>query len=161
MFIVPYTRKSRIKKPNATHSLISEPHLKKSFLFNLILGTSAAELEVDDFPCQFSVHFSESVYLIINDALLLRVQVHLVNLGSINLGAEALSDNLGWENKILEERVMHGGKSAGSGPLLGDAGPSGWERENSAKGKEDNVSVRELLLKLTGQTLLDLLEALQ
>ena len=46
---------------------------------------------------------------------------------------------------------MNDGKGAGTGTLLTDLGVTGWFAEHAALSEEDDVSVRKLLLELTGE----------
>ena len=56
---------------------------------------------------------------------------------------------------------MDGGESAGAGAHLLGTGSAGGLGHDAALSNEDNVAVRELLLELTGEAALDLVESLQ
>ena len=60
---------------------------------------------------------------------------------------------------------MDSGQSSGSWSLLclaasGSVGAL-WSRENASRGEEDDVSVAELLLEFSGESLLDFVEVLE
>lgn len=46
---------------------------------------------------------------------------------------------------------MNSGEGSGTWSLLGYARPPGWDWKDTAQCEEDDMSVRELLLKLTGE----------
>lgn len=56
---------------------------------------------------------------------------------------------------------MNGSKSSGDRTLLGLTVATAGLGENATLGKEDDVTVRELLLELTGQSLLNLVDGLE
>jgi len=102
---------------------------------------------------------------VINTALLLLIQDNLQQLAAIFLGAETLADNLNRVNQIGEDGVMDGGQCSGTRTLLGLRGSGAvgalGAGKDAAGGEDENVSVGELLLELTGEALLHSVEALK
>lgn len=130
----------------------------------LVVGGSAhGELEATDTTGQFSVHLRVGVESVVDATSLLLVQDNLQNLASIFLGPEALSNNLDWVDNIGEDCLVDGGQSSAARALLslrgaGSVGALG-ARQDAARCEDQDVAVGELLLELTGQALLDLVEA--
>ena len=92
----------------------------------------------------------------VNSVLLLLVKNNLQCLATIFLGAETLANNLNWVDEVGEDGVVNGGECSGTRSLLGE-GCSGtvgslWPWENSAGREDEDVTVGELLLELTGET---------
>lgn len=94
--------------------------------------------------------------------LLVLVQVHLDQLGAIQLDADALANDLGGEDQILKDGVVDGRQGAGARALLlqGIAGLARRLGQDLALTNHDDVLSRELLLQLANQDDLDLLEHL-
>ena len=87
---------------------------------------------------------------------LLLVKNDLQDLGTILLGTETLANDLNWIDEVGQDGIVDGGECSGTRTLLG-LGCSGtvgslWAGEDTARCKEDDVAVGELLLKLTGET---------
>ena len=59
--------------------------------------------------------------------------------------------DLGREDEVLEDLLVDDGEGPRSGSLLLNPRVSGRLSEHSSLGEEDDVSVRELLLELSGQ----------
>lgn len=97
-----------------------------------------------------------------NGGLLVLVQMHFDQLRAVQLDANALSDNLSWEDKIVKNAVVDSGQGAATWALLLVwVGASAlWLRQDPAFGAENDVTSGELLLQLTNQASLDLLESL-
>lgn len=131
---------------------------------HLIIHSAAdRELEAANTTGQFPVDLGVSVESVVHTTTLLLVQNDLQNLASVLLGSESLSDNLDGVNNILEDSVVDGGQSSAARTLLGlrGAGSVGalGTGQDAARSNEDDMAVGELLLELTGQTLLNLVES--
>lgn len=130
--------------------------LKKIPLFGL--GLSAGdlrELEVHIATGKTAVNLGVGVESVVNTDALLLVKKDLEQLAAVLLGADTLADDLDREAQIGQDGVVDGGQGAGTGALLllGVAGASRslGARQNTARGEDQDVAVRELLLELTGQ----------
>lgn len=88
--------------------------------------------------------------------------MHFDQLRTVQLDADALSDNLSWEDKIVKNAVINSGQGAATWALLLVwVGASAlWLGQDLAFGAENNMTSGELLLQLTNQASLDLLESL-
>jgi len=76
---------------------------------------------------------------------------HFEQLGAVNSNTGALSNNLGGEDKVLEDLLVDAGEGTAAGSLLLNAGVTGGLAQHPALGNEDDVTVRELLLEFPGQ----------
>lgn len=83
---------------------------------------------------------------------------HFLDLSSVDEVSGSLSDNLGWVDEVLEDLLVDGSQRSVSWSLLGGSGSSAWLLEDSSLGDEDDMTVREFLLELSGQSLLNLVE---
>jgi hypothetical protein len=72
-------------------------------------------------------------------------------LGTVDTDTGPLSDNLRGEDQVLQDLLVNGGQGPRSGSLLGRLGALLRLGEDSSLGDEDDVSVRELLLELSGE----------
>lgn len=88
-----------------------------------------------------------------------RMQMHQVidhshadQLGAVSRNTGPLADDLGREHEVLEDLLVNGGEGAGAGTLLADDGVTRRLAEHATLGKEDDVTVGELLLELTGKS---------
>jgi hypothetical protein len=132
---------------------------KQDFSYNesqLIIGTTLWELESNTTTSQLSVNLRVGIKSVVNTSLLLLVKNNLQGLASILLGAETLANNLDWVDKVAEDSVVNSGECSGTRSLLGKrcsrAVGSLWAREDTAGCENENVTVGELLLELTGET---------
>lgn len=120
-----------------------------------LLG-SLGELEVDTLASESLVNLGVGVESVVNTTTLLLVEDDLEDLGTILLGAHALTDNLDGEDEVSKDGVVDGSKSPGTRTLLGlgGAGAVGTlgAGQDAARSDDEDVTVRELLLELTGQT---------
>jgi len=117
-----------------------------------------------NFPSgQFLVNRRECVHLMFNSSLLNLIQMHLDQLGPVQLHTDALADDLSREHQILEDGIVNGCQGARPRAFLLVLGASltGGLREDLPLPDEDNVLAAELLLELAHQPDLDLLERLQ
>lgn len=96
-----------------------------------------------------------------NCGLLILVQVNLNKLGTVQLDADTLSNDLGREHQIFQNGIVHRGEGSRTWSLLLQrvAGVTRWLRQDFTFTYEDNMLAREFLLQLTDQTNLDLLES--
>jgi hypothetical protein len=128
------------------------PHL-------VLSSTTLRELKRNTTTSQLSVHFRVSIESVVNASLLLLIEDNFQDLTAIFLRAETLADNLNGVNKICEDGVVNGSQRPGTGSLLceGSSGAVGslWAGKNTASGEDQDMTVRELLLELTGETILD------
>jgi len=99
---------------------------------------------------QGSVDSGENVKLLLNGVLLLAVQHHLHELGTIGGDTSALSGDLGRVDDVLEDGLVDGGESAGS-RADGDTLAAEVLVHDGAVGHHDNVLLLELLLELANQ----------
>lgn len=67
---------------------------------------------------EFFVHGCKCINLVLNCGLLIFVQMHLDQLGTIELNANAFADNLSGEYQILKDGIIHSSQSAGAWALL-------------------------------------------
>jgi hypothetical protein len=72
-------------------------------------------------------------------------------LATVSSDPSPLSDDLGRVYEVLEDLLVNDGESAGTRTLLTDLGVTGWFAEHSTLSEEDDVTVRELFLELTGE----------
>lgn len=93
----------------------------------------------------------------VDTTTLLLVQDDLEGLAAVLLCPETLANNLDGVNDIGKDGVVDSGQSTRPGALLLLVGArvDGTLRagENAAVSDEDNLAVRELLLELTGETM--------
>lgn len=123
---------------------------------HLVLGsTGLGELEGDAAAGQLAVDLRVGVEAVVDAAALLLVQDDLEGLGAVLLGAEALADDFDGVDEVGEDGVVDGRQSAAAGALLllGVAGAGGalGAGQDAARGEDQDVAVRELLLELAGE----------
>jgi hypothetical protein len=135
--------------------------LKPRKSIHLVLsGTGLWELEDNTTAGESSVDLGVGVESVVNTSTLLLVKNDLEDLGGVLLGADALADDLDWEDEVGEDGVVDGGESSGAWALLGEGGSRAvralWSWENTAGSEDQDVAVGELLLELTGETIIHL-----
>jgi hypothetical protein len=134
-------------------------------VIRLVLGTALGELEVDIAASEAAVDLGVSVQAVVDATTLLLVKDDLEELAAVLLGAETLADNLNGVGEVGQDGVVDSGESAGAGTLLllgvARAGRALGAGQDAARGEDQDVAVGELLLELTGEALLDAVEALQ
>lgn len=108
---------------------------------------------------ELAVNTSESSELLLDFSDILGVKVDLVELGLILADTDALTNDLGRVDNILEDSVVDSGQSAGDRALLTTA-LAGLSIEDGALSNDDNMSTSKLLLELTNETSLNLEVAL-
>jgi len=133
---------------------------------HLVLSSATLrELKRNTTASQLSVNFRVSIESVVNASLLLLIENNLQDLAAIFLGPETLADNLNGVDKICEDGVVNGSQCPGTGSLLCErsSGAVGslWAGKNTASGEDQDMTVRELLLKLTGEALLHTVETLK
>lgn len=123
----------------------------------VLASTRLWELEVDALAREALVDLGVGIEAVVNATTLLLVKHDLQQLLAVLLGAETLANDLDWVDEVMEDGVMDGGEGSGSWALLllQVAGAVGalWARKDAAGGNDEDVAVRELLLELTGQTI--------
>lgn len=94
--------------------------------------------------------------------LLVLVQVHLNQLGAVELDTDTLANDFSREDEILQDGIVDSGQSAGAWTLLFQRIARLARRlgQNLALTDDNNVLARELLLQFAHQNDLDLLEHL-
>jgi hypothetical protein len=115
------------------------------------LSGDLGELENDGLSGELLVNSAEGVDLVVNTSTLLGVEEDLDDLVAVLLGADALANDQGGEDKVLQDGIVDSGQSARTGALLLDTGTTTWRRKNAALRDEHNVTVGELLLELTSE----------
>ena len=122
---------------------------------SLVLGAALGEFEHDSTAGQPAVDLAVGVEAVVDTAALLLVQDNLEGLAAVLLGTDTLADNLDGVDEVAEDGVVDGGQSARAGALLGLVGArvdgALGAGQDTALSNEEDVAVRELLLKLTGQ----------
>jgi len=149
-------------------SIAPAPRLpcSKTFPPHLVLNSSTLrELKVNTTTRQLLVHLGVSIESVVHTTLLLLIEHNLQDLASILLGAQSLADNLDGVDEVGEDGIVDGGQGSGAGALLRERGARAvgalGAGENAARGEDQDVAVGELLLELTGESLLHAVEALQ
>jgi hypothetical protein len=108
---------------------------------------------------QLVVDRLERFQLVVNGLSILGVQHDLLDLVTTNQVSDSLTNDLSWEDQILQDLVVNGSQSSGSWSLLSLSGTTTWLWQDSSLSQEDNVTVSKLLLELTGQLGLNLVES--
>lgn len=133
---------------------------------HLVFSTTAHwELKIAGSAGQLAVDLRVRVQAVVDTTSFLLVKNHLQDLAAILLGAQPLANDLDRVHNIGQDSIVHCGQGSRTGSLLrlrrsGSVG-SLWLGEDTARRKEDDVSVGELLLEFSGQSLLDLVEVLK
>lgn len=121
----------------------------------VLSGTGLGELEGDAAAGKLAVDLGVGVEAVVDAAALLLVEDDLEGLGAVLLGAEALADDLDWVDEVGQDGVVDGGQGAAAGALLllgvARAGGALGAGQDSARGEDQDVAIRELLLELTGE----------
>jgi hypothetical protein len=132
-----------------------------TFFCLVVSGAGLRELEDNTTAGEAAVDLRVGIQPVVNTTALLLVEDDLEDLGAVLLGAEALADDLNGVDEVGQDGIVDGGESAGARALLlegvAGAGRALGARENAASGNEEDVAVRELLLQLAGEALLNLM----
>jgi len=105
------------------------------------------------------VHSSKSVNTSFDICLILAVKVDLEDPAPINLASCPLAHNFGGVAEVLKDGILDGRQCARAGAgALGLLGASVGLSKDGALGDNEDVPSRELLLELTDEALLDLVE---
>lgn len=132
----------------------------------LILSTTThGELEVASSASQLAVDLGVGIKSVVNTTSFLLIQHNLQDLAAVLLGSQSLANNLDWIDNIGQDSIVDSGQSSGSWSLLCLAASRSvgalWSWEDASRGEEDDMSVTELLLQFSGESLLDLVEVLE
>lgn len=142
------------------HFFVLFSHSDLWSLYRLVdLTLSSGDLKDNLLASELVVDRLERLELVVNDSRVLVVKDNLLELVATNLVSDALANNLAGEDKVLEDSVVNGSQSSGLRALLGGLRLAAGLGEDGALSDENNVTVRELLLELTGQSLLDLVDS--
>lgn len=149
-----------LRLPNNTksdHSTSASVPLQQDFSHPLVFNSSALrELKVNTTAGQLLVHLRVSIESVIHTTLLLLIEHNLQDFASILLGAQSLADDLNRIDQVGKDGVVDGSESSGTGALLSEggarAGGALGTGENAARGKNQDMAVGELLLELTGES---------
>ena len=127
---------------------------------NLVdLTLSLGELKSDSLASELVVNRLERLELIVNDSGVLVVKDNLLELTTTNGVLNTLANNLRGENKVFEDSIVDSSQSSGVRTLLSRLSTTARLGEDGALSNENNVTVAELLLELTGQSLLNLVNS--
>lgn len=122
---------------------------------HLKLASGLGELEDDTPAGQPPVDLGVGIEPVVNTTTLLLVEDDLEGLGAVLLGAETLADNLDGEDEIGQDSIVDSSEGARTGALLllgvARAGGALGAGEDAARGEDQDVAVRELLLELAGE----------
>jgi hypothetical protein len=131
------------------------PHSHRQHSTNLVLSSGSGELEADTAAGEAAVDLRVGVDSVVDGVLLLLVEDDLEDLAAVLLGAQALADDLDGVDEVGQDGVVHGGQGSRARTLLGlrRARPvrALGAGKDAARGQDQDVAVRELLLELTGQ----------
>jgi len=125
------------------------------------LSADLGELEDDVLASEPTIDLAEGIDLVVNTSTLLGIKENLDNLVAILLRTYTLTNDLSGVDKITEDSVMDGGESSAARTLLLNARAAARKRKDAALSNEDDMAVGKLLLELTGESLLHLMEARQ
>ena len=130
---------------------------------SILWRTTHRELKHYTPPRQLLVHLPIRIQSVINTTPLLLIQYNLQQFTPVLLCPNSLPYNLNRVHHIRQDRVMNSSKGSGARTFLGlvrtaavgTLGP--WE--NAAGREDEHMAVGELLFELTGEALLDFVEA--
>lgn len=127
---------------------------------NLVdLTLSGRDLENDLLASELLVNRLERLELVVNNSRVLVVKDNLLELEATNLVSDTLANNLTGENKVLKDSIVDSSQSSRCRTLLDGLSTTAGLGENGSLSNENNVTVAELLLKLTGQSLLNFVDS--
>ncbi len=110
------------------------------------------EHEADVTAGELLVDRREAVELVLERGGVLGVKEALDQTRAVGGNTSALAGDLGGVDEVLEDRLVHGGKGARVRTGLLVTVLTAGLAEDTALADKDNVTVRELLLELTGET---------
>lgn len=127
----------------------------------LVVGRRGlGELKVDALAGEALVDLGVGVEAVVDAAALLLVEDDLEDLAAVLAGADALADNLDGVDEVVQDGVVDGGQGARAGALLrlvaARAVAALGAGQDAARGDDQDVAVRELLLELTGDAVVPL-----
>jgi len=115
------------------------------------------EGEVGVFSGQFLVNDRESVQFMINVGFILGIKEDLEMPRVVELVSDASADDIGGEDEVLQDGVVHGGESPAPRSLLPlDVVFPGGLGNDLSLGDDDDMLAAEFLLEFADQTGLDL-----
>ena len=121
----------------------------------VLRGSRLGELEGDTTAGKTAVDLGVCVQSVVNTTALLLVEDDLEHLGAVLLGAETLANDLDGVDEVSQDGVVDGSEGSRTGALLllvvAGAGRTLGAGQDAARGQDQDVAVRELLLELTGQ----------
>jgi hypothetical protein len=106
---------------------------------------------------QSLVHMREGIQLVLKSSGILLVQEDLDQFAAVCLDAGTTTNDLSWIDQILEDLVVHSSQSTAAWTLLLGTTLACWLRKDATLSNKDNMAVRELLLQLAGEALLNLM----
>lgn len=147
---------SVVKKKIDFLDLPGSHHPLPSHTTTLVVGgASLGELEDDTAAGEPPVDLRVGVQPVVNATTLLLIEDDLEGLAAVLLSAEALADDLDRVDKVGQDGIVDSsqGPRARALLLLGVAGAAGalGSGEDAARGQDQDVAVRKLLLELTGE----------
>merc|ERR1719410_762904 len=120
------------------------------------MANLVGEFEDTGLSGQLTVSGSVGVDSSFSGLSILGVQVDLHDLGSVNLVADALSDDLGGVADILQHGVVDSSQSPGPGAALPlDSVVAALLGEDAALSDEDDMLATELLLEVGGKNVVE------
>jgi hypothetical protein len=126
---------------------------------NYLELNSSRELKDNVLASELLVDSRESVDLVFKRSGILGIEEDLEGLGAIDLLTESLTNDFGRENEVIQDSVVDSSQSTRSGTRLLGVVTTAGNSQDTTLSNEDNVTVRELLLELTGKTSLNLVES--
>ena len=128
----------------------------------VVTKTALGELEHNRPASQSAVDLTVGVQTVVDTTTLLLIEDDLGGLATVLLGADALADDLNGVDQVVEDGVVDSGQSTRARALLVLVGArvdgALGAGENPALSDEEDVAVRELLLELTGQAMVLLVQ---
>ena len=114
------------------------------------MPASFLDRESDVLAGELAVDAREGLQLVLEAGSVLRVEGAADQLAAVGSNAGALGSDLGGEDEVLEDGVVHGSERAAAGPGLLSAAVGARLGQDTALANEHDLVVRELLLELTG-----------
>jgi hypothetical protein len=123
-----------------------------------VLGLALRKFKSNTSTCQPSVDLGVGIESVVHATSLLLVKNNLQGLGTIFLRSDALSDDLNRVDEVGEDSIMNSGECSGTRTLLGLRGTGAvgslGAGKDTARREDQDVTIRELLLEFTGETII-------
>lgn len=119
------------------------------------------EFKNDVLASELLVDSREGVKLVFKRSGILGIKEDLESLGAINLLTESLANNFSGINEVVQDSIVNSGQSTASRTGLLVVGATSGDRQDTTLSNKDNVTVRELLLELTSESSLNLVESIE